>query len=178
MIFNKYLLSGIIIVSLTGCQMIVDDMNKLSGKSALSQPPSKVEIESAISLKSPIAISAIHAERNYADGISVSMTYKNIDESRSVKYATFKVVFINRVNDVVKGEIKGKEYALLKSTGPFKPNEVSWGGFNEWTNVFYHANADKVEVVSIDVEFMNGEKIENLNVQNIKSGLGYISSKY
>ena len=178
MFFNKYLLTGILITSLTGCQTILDDMNAMSGKSALSQPPSQTEIESARDLSSPIAISAIHAERNSANGISVSITYKNIDKTRSVKYVTFKVVFKNKVNDIVKGEISGREYALLESTGPFKPNDVNWGGLNEWSNIFYHANANGIEVVSIDVEFMNGEKINNINVQGIESGIGYISSKY
>ena len=174
---NKLLLSGIIVISINGCAQIAADMEALSGLTALSQPPSTLEIESAKSLKSPIAISAINAQRNFANGIDISITYKNIDQSRIVKYATFKVIFKNRVDDIVSGEISGKTYTILEATGPYNPNDVSWGGNSGWSTAFYHSNASKVEIVSISVEFMNGDKLNDINVQGIKGGSGLISQK-
>ncbi|WP_426369976.1 hypothetical protein [Pseudocolwellia sp. HL-MZ7] len=174
---NKCLLSGIIIFALNGCAQIAADMEALSGLSALSSSPSEAEVESAKTLNSPIAISAINAERNFANGIDVSITYKNIDESRIVKYATFKVIFKNRVNDLVFGEISGKSHTYLQATGPFKPNEVIWGGYNGWSNVFYHTNASQVEIVSLSVEFMNGDELKDINIRGIQGGIGIISQK-
>ena len=177
MLLNKCFLSGIIIITLNGCAQIAADMEALSGLSSLSQPPSITEIESAKTLNSPIAISAINAQRDYANGIDISITYKNIDKSRIVKYVTFKVIFKNSVNDLVAGEISGSSFAYLEATGPFNPNEVSWGGNNGWSNAFYHTNASHVEVVSMSVEFMNGDKLKDINVQGIQGGSGLISKK-
>lgn len=126
---------------------------------------------------SPIAISAIHAERNYANGIDVSITFENIDEARTVKYVTFKVEYINRVGDVVNDEISSKSISKLESTGPYEPSKISWGAFGGWNNTFYHANADRIQVVFIDVEFMNGDKLDNINVRGIEGGLGFVTDK-
>jgi hypothetical protein len=175
---KNYAFTTMLVIGLTGCEAVLDDMNAMSGKTALSQPPSKSEIASARELNSPIAISAIHAERNYADGLNVSITFKNIDNDRTIKYATFKAVLKNNVNDLVTGKISNRDYVLLKSVGPIQPNEVNWGGLKEWTNVFYNSNASKIEIVSMDIEFMNGDIVSNLDVIGIEGGLGHVTSKY
>ncbi|MEQ3724983.1 hypothetical protein [Alcanivorax sp.] len=148
-----------------------------AGKAALSQPPSTEEIQAAQNANSPLAVSAIHGERNSANGINISITFKNIDAKRTIKYANFNVQLINAVNDPVADEISGENQVSLQYTGPLAPGKINWGGLGGWPTAFYHPNAESLVITDISVEFMNGEKLSVGGVKSIPGTAGIISQK-
>jgi len=145
-----------------------------TGPGALSQPPSTEEVNAATTVNLPIAVSGVYGERDYANGIDLKITYRNIDKSRTIKYVTFDVSLLNAVGDVVNGEISHHSKKLLEATGPIKPNEMIWGAFNGWPKAIYHSNAVSVQINAIKVEFMNGDKTDYIKVNGLLSMKGDI----
>lgn len=148
-----------------------------AGPAVLSQPPNQKEIASAVSAGLPVAISGIYAERDSANGIDVSITFKNLSKTKTIKYCWFTVEFINAVGDIVTSSISNKKEALLSATGPYKPGKNVWGGFSNWPDAFYHANAKTVRIKAVEVEYMDGEKVGPVDANGVLGATGIVDNK-
>lgn len=151
------------------------------GVGALWKSPSKEQIVAAKKIGAPVVISAIYGIRNSVNGIDISITYQNIDDSRTIKYCTFDISFFNDVGDKVLGKISRRDNVRLQATGPIEPGKINYGsslgGRTGWKAVFYHPNASKIVVNSISVEFTDGSKVESIDVSGL-SGTQYIISPW
>jgi hypothetical protein len=98
---------------------------------------------------------------NIVGGIDVSIYFINISE-KTIKYVTFEVIPYNAVGDVVASEIGGEITAYLKETGPIESGKAnitpstSWSG---WKAVWYNPTVKCIEIVGIEVIFMDGATI-------------------
>jgi len=144
-----------------------------SGIAAISQPPSDSEIQAAIKINSPIAISAVFGDRNIADGIDVMITYQNI-ESKAIKYVEFELVLVNAVGDVVATNIMNKKRTHLQSTGPVKSGSTKWA---DWKAPVYHSDAVKLAILSADITYMDGTKEKAPGLAAMPSAHGVIENK-
>jgi hypothetical protein len=161
---KRILLVVVALFALQGC----------SGLAAISQPPSKEEIQAALDIKSPVAVSAIFGHKNRADGIDIHITYQNLSKSRTIKYATFEVVLINAVGDVVTTTIRRNKVTRLEDTGPIGPRSTSWA---KWKNAAYHPNARNLRIRALDIEYTDGSRITRDNISGMLSATGDIELK-
>lgn len=160
------LVSGLFIVS--GC----------GGVASLSQPPNSQETAAAVAAGSPVSISAILGERNSANGIDVSITWKNLSAEKTIKYCWFVAEFANSVGDVVTSTIGDKKEVNLEATGPYKPGKTTWGGLHGWSAAFYHPNASTVRLKSVQCEYMeNGEKTDVVKLAGVIGASGEVIEK-
>lgn len=97
------------------------------------------------------------SEFDSVGGIDVLINYTNNSE-KVIKYATFGVQFYNSVGDVVTCEIKKDRINYCEDIGPYAKGEGlnntnwRWGKFYNW-NIAY------VKLVSLEIEYMDGSKV-------------------
>lgn len=92
---------------------------------------------------------------NTAGGIDVEMSFKNLSD-KTIKYITWGGYFINAVNDKIQNEV-GDDNIECKFTGPLKPDKAK---STYWENVFYNSTAKKLKIDYIEIQYMNGFKVE------------------
>jgi hypothetical protein len=107
-----------------------------------------------------LMLSSVGHSVNSADGISVGVFARNIDEERTIKYITFTVQLFNPVGDLVYGESGTPSETTLRGVGPIKP-----GGriMYKFDNTWYSPTGDCVEIHRIHVEYMNGSGFTYVN---------------
>jgi len=93
---------------------------------------------------------------NTYGGVDLHIVWKN-KTKRVIKYANFRVSPINAVGDKVYSEFKHNSIAVV--TGPIKPNGVSGYG-TYWDCVWYNSTIKKCVINSVELEFMDGSKLE------------------
>ena len=97
------------------------------------------------------------SEFDSVGGIDVLINYTNNSE-KVIKYATFGVQFYNSVGDIVTCEIRKDRINYCEDVGPYAQGEGlnntnwRWGKFYNW-NIAY------VKLVSLEIEYTDGSKI-------------------
>lgn len=145
----------------------------LSACTAIYQQPNKEDILEANNLGSPIAISAISGNRNSADGIDVTIAYKNISND-PIKYVYFNVKAINAVGDTVSDTIRRKRVTTIKDTGPILPK--SDGEFPTWKNAIYQGEAVALSISSATIVYMDGTKKEIKELYKLRGSFSRIDN--
>ena len=92
-------------------------------------------------------------------GVDCKLVWKNTSK-RTIKYINFYVSAINGVGDEVYSEIgRVNSPEKLSLTGPINPNQTHGvGGLYE--TVWYNSTIKKCEIRSVNIEYMDGSKIE------------------
>ena len=92
---------------------------------------------------------------NSAGGVSV-YTVPRITSPKTIKYVNFTVEPYNAVGDIQSGQIRNESKMTLEKVGPFTFGDkvTLWG----WDNVWYNQTITCVELLSVDVEYMDGSK--------------------
>ena len=99
------------------------------------------------------------SEPNTAGGVDLNIIWKN-KSKLVIKYARFQVSAINAVNDEVYSELdyyNSPNY--VKVTGPIKPNQVNGYG-TYWECVWYNSTIKRCIIRSVELEYMDGTKVE------------------
>jgi len=109
------------------------------------------------------------SDPNSAGGVDVNIEWKNIS-NRTVKYAYFRVVPYNAVDDIQECRISKESKQYLSITGPIKPGGIN-GKYSNWENVWWNYTISYMKIVSIELEYMDGFKIQTTNPEIIKSVL-------
>lgn len=92
---------------------------------------------------------------NSAGGCDYSFVYTNVS-GKTIKYLTWEGNAYNAVGDVVTCDIRDNHYIAGKDTGPYENNDTYCGG--TWDCVIYRYSAKKIELTSIDIEYMDGTR--------------------
>jgi hypothetical protein len=100
-----------------------------------------------------IIVSYATWEDNSVGGIICSLDCIN-NTGKEIKYINYNVQCRNSVNDVVADTISRKKTFSLQRVGPIKPGSDPWTG--TWKNIMYNTTVSKVDVVSVQVDFMDG----------------------
>lgn len=126
------------------------------------------EIKSSIKIENYFLCSP-----DYAGGCDVNIHYRNISK-KTIKYITFECEFYNAVDDYVRCEIRNSYSRRIKDTGPIKYWEYD---SNIWGDVIYNYSARKMEIVGIEIDYMDGTKlkIHHDEMQYVK---GYKGRRY
>jgi len=133
--FNKILIY-VLVVLITGCATVPTE-----------------DIEKAKAEGVPVILSRIfQTHPNSAGGVDILVIFFNTS-NQTLKYVDFTVMPYNKVGDVAPSEIGRKTVANLRVTGPIKPNEDWRGG---WENIWYNNSIGCIEVIGIEVTYMNG----------------------
>jgi len=101
--------------------------------------------------------------QNTADGISVGLRFRNVSDSKTVKYASVKWRLFNSVGDPTTGQINGTSVERARFVGPLEPGRDS---YVEWENLFYSTVGTCLEVRKITVEHVDGSTftyVDDLN---------------
>jgi hypothetical protein len=94
------------------------------------------------------------SEPNSAGGVEMSVSFRNTDARRTIKYVNFTVTPYNAVGDVVRSTIGGEAARRLQVTGPIPP--ASPIEFRRWDPVWYNGTIECVVLNRVDVEYMDG----------------------
>ena len=106
-----------------------------------------------------LIIKSYTSEPNSAGGVDLNIIWKN-KSKRVVKYARFKVSAINAVNDEVYSDIDYNNLpTYVNVTGPIKPNQVNGYG-TYWDCVWYNSTIKRCIIRSVELEYMDGSKLE------------------
>jgi len=92
---------------------------------------------------------------NSVHAVRCRVSFKNISDL-TFKYIVFKFQVYNRVDDLVKEEIRGVSFVLGKGTGPFeggKDYDLSW-------SIGYFPGASRVIATVNSITLMNNEEIK------------------
>ncbi len=125
---------------------------------------------------------------NSAGGVDINVRW-DIISNKDIKYVTFTVAAYNAVDDTVYCEISGNNTANLKLTGPCQSGYSSYvipetykSGITSkkyvdnvrLENVWYNKTIEYAKLISVKIEFMDGEivfvdkdnisKIENFDI--------------
>ncbi len=103
-----------------------------------------------------IKITSAYVSRpNYADGCDVYFYYKNLSD-KTIKYLVWESSFLNAVGDHVRCSIRDEFRFRGRDTGPIKKNK-SGGGL--WDCVIYNSTASKLDLESVEIEYMDGSTL-------------------
>lgn len=95
-----------------------------------------------------------------AGGVELYINFTNMS-NKTIKYVTFGIKLYNAVDDVVQCKydktITGVYYC--RDTGPYEKGEGLSGTSWHWGD-FYNWDIDHAELVSIEIEYMDGTEIE------------------
>ena len=95
---------------------------------------------------------------NSVNGIDEWMTFYNKSSTKTIKYITIELEFINAVGDVLKNEIGSDKSAYMSYTGPLGPGASS--GEIYWRAVFYNGDfSGTINFKSIEIEYTDGSKL-------------------
>lgn len=98
-----------------------------------------------------VIIGSLYGSNSYGR-VSCGLKWVN-KTGKKIKYITFNVQCLNRVDDVVGDMISGKKTFSLQSVGPY---DVDLTGSGEWEDFMKNTTVSSVIITSIDVEFMDG----------------------
>lgn len=101
---------------------------------------------------------------NSVGGVDYSLSVVN-NSPKTIKYIHYKVYVKNAVGDIVYCTITDESYFNLKDTGPYKPGEVSFGG---WEAIMYNYSGKQVVISSVTIDYTDGTSI-TLNGNQISS---------
>lgn|GEM_PF-6589504 len=120
-----------------------------------------------------IKIDAIYPSKpNSVGGVNLYITWSNLSE-KTIKYITFYIQPINTVDDVVKCDLRGHSEFRGVSTGPFATGDGKSADTYYWENSWYNNTIYYVELLKIEIEYMDGTK-ETIT----KNELKYLSITY
>lgn len=88
---------------------------------------------------------------NSADLVTIAITFTNIS-NKKLKYINFDVSCYNKVNDVIKEQLKGSYSIVCQATGFFDPQQSAT---NYW-QLGYFAGASSIKVTLRSVTFEDG----------------------
>ena len=114
----------------------------------------------------PIIISNVSTSYpNSAGGVNLTINFKNIS-GKTIKYASFGASAYNNVNDEVWCEITGKRFSSVggRVTGPIVPSKIKSA---TWANAWYKSTIKYAKISFINIEFMNGEKLQYSDEKSI-----------
>ena len=102
-----------------------------------------------------------------AGGVDIKIGFQNLSK-QNIKYVKFGVLPYNAVGDVVASEIGGKTLAILNFTGPLPYDEYK---YSRWENVWYNNSIRCIEIVKVDISYMDGSEtsFENSEIKDISS---------
>lgn len=89
---------------------------------------------------------------NNVNGWSMWIGFIN-STGKTIKYVTFNVLFLNRVNDPAESELDGRPLRRLEYTGPLSHGKADEG---YWENMIYSKDLDSFRIESIEVKYMDG----------------------
>ena len=110
---------------------------------------------------------------NYAGGCNMNIHYRNISK-KTIKYITFECEFYNAVDDYAWCEIYNSYKRRIKDVGPINYWEYD---SNIWSDVIYNHNARKMEIVGINIDYMDGTKLE-ISRDEMQYVKGYKGRRY
>ena len=117
-----------------------------------------------------------HSSRpNSAGGVSVKVSYRNLDPTRTIKYTRIQITPLNRVGDVVESQYSHQN-GLIQDVGPVKPRQV--GGNLVWENVWYNHSITRARVDYAEIEYMDGsiEIQQNVTVDPSQGSGCYVAT--
>lgn len=109
---------------------------------------------------------------NYVGGCDMNLHFRNISK-KTIKYIIFTCEFYNAVDDHVWCEIRDSYSIRIKETGPIKYWEYD---SNIWCDVIYKHSARKMEIVGIEIDYMDGTEL-NISAEEMKYVKGYKGRK-
>lgn len=96
---------------------------------------------------------------NSAGGVDAHVYFVNATD-QPIRYVRIDVGAFNAVGDPVASSIGRRHVGSLNATGPFAPGRGN-GGLTRgayWTNVWYNHSIRCIEVLKVEVEFMDRSK--------------------
>lgn len=109
-------------------------------------------------VRSILRISKLFASKpNSANGVDLNIYWKN-NSDKVIKYIVFQVEAYNAVNDIVFSEIGSHSKYNAQDTGPYKKGEGE-SGDSYWENAWYNSTIKSVKLTNVDIEYMDGTKI-------------------
>lgn len=115
--------------------------------------------EAAKAAKDSIRITKFKKSKpNSVGGVDVFIGFKNLS-SKTIKEVTFNVHAYDAVGDIVSCEVTDKEMAYLSSIGPYKKGKGESGDSGYWSDVWYNSTIDRIELFSINIEYMDGSHV-------------------
>jgi len=107
-----------------------------------------------------IALQRYNLHVNTADGVSLSLGFRNVSDSKTIKYVEVDWKLFNPVGDPVQGEMSGHSDSQTRFVGPLKPGDTASA---RWENVMYSPVAECAEVRKIIVHHIDGSKFTYLS---------------
>lgn len=101
-------------------------------------------------------INAYTSAPNSAGGVDLHVIWKNCS-NKTIKYITFNCIPFNAVDDQVYCDIRGYASYNGQETGPISPG-ITYGYNRYWDCAWYNSTIKRTEVLSIDIEYMDGSK--------------------
>ncbi len=106
--------------------------------------------------KSPISILSRTYDKDFVGGVEWTTEIKN-NSNKTIKYITLQWRCYNAVGDLIYDEIDGENLVGIKITGPLESGET--GRYTNASKFYNHSFASST-IVTIKVEFMDGEVID------------------
>ncbi len=103
-------------------------------------------------------------ESEYTEGTSISFKYYN-PTSKTIKYIWTTFAGINPVGDKVCEKRNNTCNVRVESVGPIKPMELAT---YEYSYIWLSDLVEKVKIISIEVQYMDGTKKKILNPNTVK----------
>ncbi len=100
---------------------------------------------------------------NTAGGVDVYESFSNLT-NKTLKYVYLTIEAYNAVGDKQKGSVRRKYKSRLAITGPILPGGHDSGRF---ANVWYNGTIICLKLVSVEVVFINGERIKYTNQEDL-----------
>lgn len=100
-----------------------------------------------------LLISTLSEGKDSADGITVYVAGRNIEQEKTIKYITFAFRLFNRVGDPARGRIRTPSGTTIRGVGPIAPGDSFGYTFD---NVWYSSTGDCVELRLVHVEYVDG----------------------
>ena len=95
---------------------------------------------------------------NSVGGVDTYMTFKNKSSTKTINYVTVTVKHLNKVGDVIKDEVSGRELTGLTFTGPLKPGKTSSEIY--WRAPFYNSTfSGTYQMPEILIEYSDGTSL-------------------
>ncbi len=116
----------------------------------------------ADAVKSSVRISKLWISKpDSAGGVSLYINFTNVSD-KPIKYLNFGATFYNAVGDVVTCTIKRRTVNYCSYTGPVAPGSGHSGTGIYWGK-FYNYDIKSVKLSALEVEYMDGSKVEFSN---------------
>jgi hypothetical protein len=94
-------------------------------------------------------------------GVSVKVAYKNLSETKTIKYMRIKLTPLNAVKDVVQSEFSHQN-GVIQDVGPVEPGAAAGGGI--WESLWYNHSITDVRIDYAEIEYMDGSIETQQNV--------------